>query len=379
MRMPRKLTISLIVGGVISALTLYLAFRNVPADQLLSYLGTINYWVIVPMVFIVVLTFILRALRWKIILKGVCEVSFWQSFHPTMIGFMMNCVLPGRVGELARPLLLKRDRGVPVTTGLSTIAAERTFDLISLVAMFILFFSTVSGNIKMEGTYLGVHLDGEILKSIVTGMIRLGIVLVGFIALLTIDRSRNLIKQIIDRIGRWLTRVMPGLKRPIDRLFNLAQSIIDNIAVGLSLVRNPVQLAYCAGLTAAIWALTAVSYRVFAWGCPGIHLSLSEFTTVMVIICFVIALPSVPGFWGLWEAGGVFALSIFGVAEKDALGFILVNHASQIFPVIGMGLISALVTSVNILQLSHTGTAADGRPPAQPDAQPNAPHGLEGE
>jgi hypothetical protein len=373
--MPRKLTISLIVGGLISALTLYLAFRNVPADQLLSYLGTINYWWIVPMCFIVVLTFILRALRWKVILKGVCEVSFWQSFHPTMIGFMMNCVLPGRVGELARPVLLKRDRGIPVTTGLSTIAAERVFDLISLIAMFILFFSTLSGNIGTGGTYLGVHLDGQILKSIVTGMIRLGIVLALFIALLTIDRSRNVIKQIIEGLGRWLTRAMPALKHPIDRLFNLALAIIDNIAVGLSLVRNPVHLAYCAGLTVAIWALTALSYRVFALGCPGIHLSLSAFTTVMVIICFVIALPSVPGFWGLWEAGGVFALSIFGVAEKDALGFILVNHASQIFPVIGMGLISALITSVNILKLSHTGTAADGRPPAQPDAH----HGLEGE
>jgi glycosyltransferase 2 family protein len=377
--MPRKLTISLIVGGAISALTLYLAFRNVPADQLLSYLGTINYWWIVPTFIIVVLTFILRALRWRVILKGVCEVSFWQSFHPTMIGFMMNCVLPGRVGELARPVLLKRDRGVAVTTGLSTIAAERIFDLISLIGMFILFFSTVSGNLGMEGTYFGVHLDGEILKSIVTGMIRLGIVLALFIALLTIDRSRNLIKQIIERIGQGLTRVMPGLERPIGRLFNLAQSIIDNIAIGLSLVRNPVQLAHCAGLTAAIWALTAVSYLVFAMGCPGINLSLPEFTTVMVIICFVIALPSVPGFWGLWEAGGVFALSIFGVAEKDALGFILVNHASQIFPVIGMGLISALITSVNILQLSHTGTAADGKPIAQPDAQPDAQHGLEGE
>jgi glycosyltransferase 2 family protein len=369
--MPKKLTISLIFGGAISALTLYLASRNVPADQLLSYLGTVNYWWIVPTFVIVVVTFILRALRWKVILKGICEVSFWQSFHPTMIGFMMNCVLPGRVGELARPVLLKRNKGVPVTAGLSTIAAERIFDLISLIVMFILFFSSVSGNIEMEGTYLGVHLDGQILKSIVTGMIRLSIVLAVFIALLTIDRSRNLIKQIIDRIGRWLNRAMPGFKRHTDRLFSLAQSIIDNIAIGLSLVRNPVQLAYCAGLTAAIWALTAVSYLVFAMGCPGINLSLSEFTTVMVIICFVIALPSVPGFWGLWEAGGVFALSIFGVEGKDALGFILVNHASQIFPVIGMGLISALITSVNILQLSHTGTAAD--------AQPNVQHGLEGE
>jgi glycosyltransferase 2 family protein len=64
----------------------------------------------------------------------------------------------------------------------------------------------------------------------------------------------------------------------------------------------------------------------------------------------------------LWEAGGVFALSIFGIAEKDALGFTLVNHACQIFPVIIIGIASALITSVNILRLPHTGTAAEPQP-----------------
>jgi uncharacterized membrane protein YbhN (UPF0104 family) len=73
----------------------------------------------------------------------------------------------------------------------------------------------------------------------------------------------------------------------------------------------------------------------------------------MVVVCFFIALPSAPGFWGLWEAGGVFALSLFGVPPKDALGFTLANHAVQLFPVIVAGLISAMLTSVNILRLTR--------------------------
>jgi uncharacterized membrane protein YbhN (UPF0104 family) len=73
----------------------------------------------------------------------------------------------------------------------------------------------------------------------------------------------------------------------------------------------------------------------------------------MIIICFFIALPSVPGFWGIWEAGGVFALVLFGVSSKDAAGYTLVNHAIQMFPVIIVGLVSAMVTSINILQVSY--------------------------
>jgi hypothetical protein len=73
----------------------------------------------------------------------------------------------------------------------------------------------------------------------------------------------------------------------------------------------------------------------------------------MIIICFFIALPSVPGYWGLWEASGVFALIIFDVSSKDALGFTLANHAIQMFPVIIAGFISAAITSVNIWQVSY--------------------------
>jgi uncharacterized membrane protein YbhN (UPF0104 family) len=71
----------------------------------------------------------------------------------------------------------------------------------------------------------------------------------------------------------------------------------------------------------------------------------------MIIICFFIALPSVPGFWGIWEAGGVFALSLFNVSAKEAAGFTLASHAIQIFPVIIIGVMSAMLTGVNALQI----------------------------
>jgi uncharacterized membrane protein YbhN (UPF0104 family) len=74
---------------------------------------------------------------------------------------------------------------------------------------------------------------------------------------------------------------------------------------------------------------------------------------VMVIICLFIALPSVPGFWGVWEAGGVFAMSLFGISPNAAAGFTLANHAVQMFPVIIVGFISAIITSVNIWQVSY--------------------------
>jgi uncharacterized protein (TIRG00374 family) len=329
-------------------------------DDLVAYIATINYWWILPTVVVIGLTFVLRAVRWSIILKDICDVTFWQAFHPTMIAFMMNCVLPGRVGELARPVLIKQQQGVPLTTGLATVAAERIFDLCILIALFATVFSTVTGRPDLAGDYFGLHLDGEIIQTVAAGMIRLSVMLLAGIAVLTIGPTRGLLKNMLKVTGQWLNRMAPRL--PIQRFTDILLMIIDNFAIGLSLIRNPVQLLQCIGVSLTIWALTVFSYVIFAMGCPGITLSLIEVTTVMVIICFVIALPSVPGFWGLWEAGGVFALALFGIAEKDALGFTLVNHATQILPVIGIGLISALITSVNILQIYQTDSGTNHQP-----------------
>ena len=83
--MPKKLIISLVVGVLISASTLYLAFRNVPLGQLIAYIGTINYWWIMPTIGMLFVTFLLRAYRWQLILKDVGAISYRQAFHPLMI------------------------------------------------------------------------------------------------------------------------------------------------------------------------------------------------------------------------------------------------------------------------------------------------------
>ena len=118
------------------------------------------------------------------------------------------------------------------------------------------------------------------------------------------------------------------------------------------MLQSPVKIIACIGLSTLIWITAAYSYYLFSLGCPGIHLNYLEISAMMIVIIFFIALPSVPGFWGLWEAGGVFALSLFGVITKDAAGYTLANHAIQIIPVILIGFVSAMITGINIWRVS---------------------------
>lgn len=350
--MQPKLIFSLLTGAGLSALTLYLAFRNVPLVELVTYLRTFDYVWLIPTIGLVLLTFALRALRWQLIVRGVQSLSFVQAFHPLMIGFMMNSVLPGRVGEVARPVILRQRYNLPITTGLATVAAERIFDIVLLMVLFAVVFNTLSRQPDLEVVFGTVKLNQHTLQSIAWAMVRLIVVLLIGLVLLLIDGFRRQVADLLHRLAHLVGHCGPRARQRAQRVAGLFAQMIDNFASGLSLVRHPKRLIDCLLITVLIWGGSLLSYYMFAKGCPDIALTPIELTTLMVVICFFIALPSVPGYWGLWEAGGVFALSLFGVEARDAAGFTLLNHAAQMFPVIVVGWISALATSINIWQVT---------------------------
>jgi uncharacterized membrane protein YbhN (UPF0104 family) len=128
--------------------------------------------------------------------------------------------------------------------------------------------------------------------------------------------------------------------------------MVNHAAAGFGAIRQPKAVAVCLLYSALIWGLQGISFFVVSLGCPGVDLSIAQATAVLTIICIFIALPSVPGFWGLWEAGGVFALALFGISSSEAAGYTLANHAIQMFPVILVGLASAFVTGIDIWQIA---------------------------
>ena len=122
--MKRKMIISLVSGVAISVIALYFALRNVPFDELTDYLVSINYFWVIPSALVALLAFAVRALRWQLILRSAHRIGFWRAFHPLMLGFMLNCILPARAGEVARPAILYKKDNVPFSTGLATVAAS---------------------------------------------------------------------------------------------------------------------------------------------------------------------------------------------------------------------------------------------------------------
>jgi uncharacterized protein (TIRG00374 family) len=352
--MKNHLIISLVVGIALSITALYFAFRNVPLGELLHYLKSINYLWTFPAVILVLVSFFIRALRWQFILASSHKIEIWRAFHPMMIGFMINCILPGRLGEFARPAILQKNEKVPFATGIATVAAERVFDVAALILFAVITLSAIEINPEAEIVFGDFRLNRSTLEALFNRSIILGVLFIAAIIGVSIPIIRRGIHWAIRKIpslaffaGESLkVKIAEKVSRPLIRF-------VDNVALGFTLIKYPKKIFICGLYSCLVWVSAAFSWYVFSLGSPGIHLSYAEMYAVLVIVCLFIVLPSVPGFWGLWEAGGVFALSIFGVSTNAAAGFTLANHGVQIFPVIIVGFISAIITSVNIWQVSY--------------------------
>ncbi len=188
---------SFIGGIIISVVALYFAFKNVPLAELFNYLVSINYLWVLPAVAITFLSFMLRAWRWRIILESESKISVWRAYNPMMIGFMINCVLPGRLGEVARPVILQKEEKIPFATGLATVVAERVFDICILLLLFMLTVGMLQIDPDQNVIFGSYNLNLETLQTVFSGLLILGALLIVGIALFSIGKFRNIIYRVV--------------------------------------------------------------------------------------------------------------------------------------------------------------------------------------
>jgi glycosyltransferase 2 family protein len=95
------------------------------------------YW---PYVLLAVLItwslYALRAVRWKIFLKPLCETTSARLLGPQFIGFT-GLALLGRPGEMIRPYLIARKENLTFSSQVAVWLVERIFDMASVAIMFV--------------------------------------------------------------------------------------------------------------------------------------------------------------------------------------------------------------------------------------------------
>ncbi len=119
------------------------SLQQIPAEKWIEFkrsLSTANYWLMIPVFIILSLSHILRAIRWKILMKPMgFTPKLPNIFFSVMIGYLANLAVP-RLGEVLKCTLLAKYEKVPADKLIGTILIERAFDVICLALVFLIAF-----------------------------------------------------------------------------------------------------------------------------------------------------------------------------------------------------------------------------------------------
>jgi uncharacterized protein (TIRG00374 family) len=254
--------------------------------------------------------FVARALRWTWILRPLGRVPFLPAFRATSIGFAANTVLPARAGEVIRPALLARERGLAFSALLASIVFERILDALAQLAFLgIALFSGVAG----ESSTLS---SGRI-RWVVAGVATVAIAIALFAVIW---------RPATERLFERLFRVLPERIRPA--AMRIAHTFLD----GFASLKTP-RLALLVGLgSIAMWGIINVQIwcvmRAF-----GLSLPLTAAFVVTTAGVLGLAVPT-PGGVGGYHAAVQFALTdVFHVPLDVATGIALIAHAVSFVPI----------------------------------------------
>ncbi len=306
-----------LLGFVISAIFLVLAFRGQDFGEIRNALEQANLWFLAPALALYFAGVWVRAIRWSVLLRPLTKVGARQLFPIVVVGFMANNVLPLRTGELVRSYVLARRHSVSKTAALATIAVERLFDGLTMLAFMLAATAFVSFTSQLR------HLA-------LIAFILFAVVLIG---LFTLTLSGTL----LDRL---LQLVLGPLPTPLaDRVERMAQSFL----AGLGVLKRRRDLALVAGTSLLAWSLEASMYWVLARGFGGaVSREMGVAATLLTtgVANMATLIPSSPGYIGQFEYGVKLVLSgALKVPESPALAYALLVHAALYFPITIWGVI----------------------------------------
>jgi len=320
--------IKFILGVLISVIGLYYAFRQINFWELWISIKNVNFILVILAIVILLLSNVIRAWRWQILVKPIKDVSFEPAFSSIMIGYFGNSVLPFRMGEFLRAFVVADKTSLTASTAFGTIVIERILDFIGL-SIVILLIMTVYPLTSVGG-------------SIIIGVIVLSLTAFIFFFLFGGFKSSLLVK--IEKSS--LLRI--GLLHKI-LLF------IKNFLDGATTIRATNKLGIILLYTLIIWIMYYCS-TYLATIATGIELEWFGFGVLLISTTLAISIPAAPGYVGTYHAAAVYILTnLFDVGRSNAQAAAIILHAVGTIPIVIIGAGYFLNSSVNFKDIKDQG------------------------
>lgn len=268
-----------------------------------------------------------RGARWRALLSG--GLPFWRAFSINNVAYLINGLVPFRVGELARAYLATRAKPpVPALKSLSTIVVERLLDVLAVLVILLLALS--QGPLPEE------------LRA--AALVLAPAALIGFLVLVLLSSQRQFVLRAFDTISA---------RAPILVRLN-AKAAVEHILDGIQPLAQPAALVQTLLLTAVSWVCSVVSgYVLMLAFFPQADWGATLMFTAMASLA--VAVPAVPGNLGTYELSILLALQAMGWGEPAALAgaFAVTVHAVNLIINAGMGVVGFIQEGISLQQLSQ--------------------------
>ena len=311
-----RVAVALLISGV----AIWLLVRQIDLQAFLAALRSLTPLAMVLIIACFTVGLFVRGLVcWLILGK---EFTFSAAFWAMNVGYLLNSILPLRLGEVGRAVLLVR-HGKGRHNYPEVFAAIVTERMMDLMVGSLFFLAT-----------LPLMVGESNLKRVVIITATALLIASGVIFVSTRYRER-LVSWLQDRFGSKKLikeKVIPAL---------------DKLLTGFQIFQKPKLFFAAFFLLAVSWAMTMVEFTIL----QDAILNRSQWWWALLITpasAFVNALPAAPAGLGVFEAGAVAAYSLVGVGKADSLAMALVVHAVQVIIPVFIGMIGIYVMGENL-------------------------------
>jgi uncharacterized protein (TIRG00374 family) len=336
-----RIGVSLLLMVVLLAFFLW----NVDFEETMQGLSQADPRLIVVASLLALLSYWARAIRWILILRPVTRVRHSSALLATAVGYAAITLLPARMGDIIRPVVLaKRDR-FPVSASLASILTERVFDLWTVVLFFLVFLvwppAMASLDAAAEDNLRLLRVSGY---AVGVGLVTATGLLLGLFRFQ--DRFVGLLTR---PVARFAPRWRDGFA-----------SFLNHFLDGLRVLQRPRDLLMTMVSSFVVWYIVYWQIKV-ALLAFGLDMPLRVAFFLVTLTVLGLAIPTPGGVGGFHKATQVGLTSFFGVGLNLATAVAIVYHAICFLPITVIGLLCLPLVGIKLSDVRDAGTEeADG-------------------
>jgi len=305
---------------VFSLFCIFFAFKDEDLGLLYQHLLEVDILILIFATILLIISCVVRAYRWQLLLIPFDHVSLRKVFSATMIGYFGNGILAFRLGELLKSYSVSKDSKINTMQAFGTVVIERLLDVLAVVSIFIFLIPWFP-------------FEDKFIKYGALGFT--SIALISIILLYFVSKYRLIGK--IENKAIFSSGYGKSVFVGICRFFE-----------GIDVISNNENRWRIFLSSVLLWSIYYIETILLVIAC-GLELGILEIGILLVLGSIAFGIPALPGSAGTYDASIKYSLVVvFNVGSIEALNYAIISHVVAYFPLLILGFIFFFISNVKI-------------------------------